>query len=188
MQKREKHAQSCDPSISEKHPCPAWKDSFFRTCTGVIVITLCLTMVLPLSYRISWRCLSLVSICWAPWFAWIPCVGLWLQKILLNFFANFCRLLVFVTRHFHHFIIPSVVWPWKLALQHVEINLNLLLLKMVEKLKICLCQSQFFFPPEQLAIACQWVCVVPWLLLAPFLDFLALIRYVENRSRLKSCS
>ena len=120
MQKREKHAQSCDPSISEKHPCPAWKDSVFRTCTGVIVITLCLTMVLPLSYRISWRCLSLVSICWAPWFAWIPCVGLWFQKILLNFFANCCRLLVFGTGYFHHFIIPSVVWPWKLALQHCE--------------------------------------------------------------------
>ena len=77
-------------------------------------------MVLPLSYRISWRCLSLVSICWAPWFGWIPCVGLWFQKILLNFFANCCRLLVFGTRHFHHFIIPSVVWPWKLDLQHCE--------------------------------------------------------------------
>ena len=78
VQNGEKHTQTYEPRISEKHPCPDWKGRFSRICSGVIgVITLRQTdpsLEFPLSDTISWRFLGLVSIRLNPWFAWIPCL------------------------------------------------------------------------------------------------------------------
>ena len=66
VQKGGKHTQTCGPRISEKHPCPDWKDQSSRICSEVIgVITSRRTdppLEFPLSDTISWRLLGLVSI------------------------------------------------------------------------------------------------------------------------------
>lgn len=76
-----------------KHPCLDWKSRFSRTCNRVVSVTPLretdLFLVFPLSDTILSKWLSLVSIHWNPWFAWISHLPLHYCQISLLIAVNF---------------------------------------------------------------------------------------------------
>ena len=114
VQTGKKHTHTCKARTSEKHPCPDSNSRFYRTCTGVIGVTLSRkagpSLVFPLSDAIFLRRFSLVFTDYLVWIPFLPLHSLTLviirqywdhsfQKVLPNFFADCSQLLVCGTLH-----------------------------------------------------------------------------------------